>query len=82
MIGHKYKFKIKGDGNIVKSRFEHAVSELKVGYCDAIFGPGGGILILDENDCLVFDSNKEPIYFSADNYLRKWSLLELKQKGE
>jgi len=56
--------------------FLSAVRALKNGECASIYGPSGGILILDENGCLVYADDGDKIYFRADCYLGTWRLLK------
>ena len=55
-----------------KSNMFLAILLLKRRIIDAIYGPQGGVIVLDENDCLVYrkpHSEYRGIYLSADNYL-------------
>lgn len=74
-----------GTFTITKSTdFLSAVKALKTNITDAIYGPSGGILSLDNHNCLVYNSRKDrpgtdgSIYFSADNYLGQWRWLTKK----
>jgi len=61
---------------IKETDFVNAVKQLDEGNCDAIYGPAGGILVLNKNNVLAYDANKNVgIHFSAKNYLGKWRLL-------
>lgn len=60
---------------IRRAPFLTAVNLLKHGLIDAIYGPRGGIVILDERGCLVHRLEKRKLYFSADDYLGEWKCL-------
>lgn len=66
---------------IGKGTFLECVDALKNKKCDYIYGPQGGIVELDKNECLVYrmkyiDEGK--LYFSVDNYLGVWRKLKNK----
>ncbi len=54
---------------VYEGDFLTCVSYLKQGLCDYIYGPGGGILVLNSQKCLVYQLYERHIYFSAENYL-------------
>jgi hypothetical protein len=62
-----------------------AITTLKVGLIDAIFGPQGGIFILDDRECLVYHrphSKYRGIYLSVDNIMSfhwKWLIDRFKR---
>jgi len=62
--------------NIVgEGTFLQCVEALKEGKCACIYGPKGGILKLDKNECLVIRIDDSKLYFSADCYLGVWRKL-------
>lgn len=69
-------FNITGTGT-----FLECVEQLHLRNCDAIYGPTGGILILDAHNCLVY---QKPImgrpYFSAISYLGQWRTIKFLQQ--
>lgn len=68
--------------SIVNStNFLEAVEALKNGECKCIYGTRGGILSLNDDGCLVYDSKKNArgsegnIYFAPEDYLLPWRWL-------
>jgi len=68
-----------------ESDFFLAIAALRVGLIDAIFGPQGGILVLDKYGCLVYRKPLEGykgVYLSADNIMSfhwRWLLDRFKR---
>jgi isoaspartyl peptidase/L-asparaginase-like protein (Ntn-hydrolase superfamily) len=57
------------------SDFLSACRALQTNQCKVIYGPHGGLLSIDKNGALVYDCNKESIYFGVDCFLGQWRWL-------
>jgi len=64
---------------IGEGTFLEGLRRLKKKAIDAIYGPQGGILVLNERGVVTYRSGKG-IFFSADNYLGKWRFLAKPKK--
>jgi hypothetical protein len=51
--------------------FTQCVQRLVQKDCDAIYGPRGGILVVNSQHCLVYQNGEAP-YFGAHDYLGEW----------
>jgi len=62
----------------IMGTFLQGVQRLKDKTSDAIIGPKGGVLVLDEFENLVFQRNRDvQLLFSADNFLGQWAAVRL-----
>ena len=74
ITAHNETFEVISEGT-----FLEAVKSLQDKKADAIYGPQGGMLTLDKNECLVYlypTPSHKHIYFSATNYLGVWEILK------